>query len=98
MASEGATGLQLRSLVKNSCELEISLVEIPTPNPTDDEVVDWFNSHGTPKTSEEIQAWSAGVEGYRPYDDPENIDDIEYACPDCEPPESCPYATGEAYE
>jgi NADPH:quinone reductase-like Zn-dependent oxidoreductase len=39
MASEGATGLQLRSLVKNSGELEISLVEIPTPNPTDDEVV-----------------------------------------------------------
>jgi len=39
MASEGATGLQLRSLVKNSGELEISLVEIPTPEPTDDEVV-----------------------------------------------------------
>jgi NADPH:quinone reductase-like Zn-dependent oxidoreductase len=39
MASEGATGLQLRSLVKNGGELEISLVEIPTPNPTDDEVV-----------------------------------------------------------
>jgi NADPH:quinone reductase-like Zn-dependent oxidoreductase len=39
MASEGATGLQLRSLIKNSGELEISLVEIPTPNPTDDEVV-----------------------------------------------------------
>jgi hypothetical protein len=38
---------------------------------TDDEVVTWFNSHGTPKTAEEIQAWSAGVEGYRPYDDPE---------------------------
>jgi hypothetical protein len=41
---------------------------------TDDEVVTWFNSHGTPKTSEEIQAWSAGVEGYRPYDDPEKKD------------------------
>ena len=38
---------------------------------TDVEVVTWFNSHGTPKTSEEIQAWSTGVEGYRPYDDPE---------------------------
>jgi Domain of unknown function (DUF5069) len=41
---------------------------------TDDEVVTWFNSHGTPKTSEEIQAWSAGVEGYRPSDDPEKKD------------------------
>jgi hypothetical protein len=41
---------------------------------TDDEIVNWFNHHGTPKTSEEIQAWSAGVEGYRPYDDPEKKD------------------------
>jgi Domain of unknown function (DUF5069) len=38
---------------------------------TDDEVVTWFSTHGTPKTSEEIQAWSTRVEGYRPYDDPE---------------------------
>jgi hypothetical protein len=41
---------------------------------TDVEVVTWFNSHGTPKTSEKIQAWSMGVEGYRPYDDPEKKD------------------------
>jgi hypothetical protein len=33
---------------------------------TDDEVVTWFSTHGTPKTSEEIQAWSMLVEGYRP--------------------------------
>ncbi|HZR86443.1 MAG TPA: zinc-binding dehydrogenase [Bradyrhizobium sp.] len=39
MALEGASGLQLRSLIKNSGELEISLVEIPTPEPADDEVV-----------------------------------------------------------
>ena len=39
MALEGATGLQLRSLIKTSGELEISLVEIPTPEPSDDEVV-----------------------------------------------------------
>lgn len=47
---------------------------------TDDEVVTWFNSHGTPKTSEEIQAWSAGVEGYRPYDDPEKKDWFAEEC------------------
>src|SRR6478672_2473910 len=41
---------------------------------TDDEVVTWFNSHGTPKTPEEIKAWSTAVEGYRPYDDPEKKD------------------------
>ena len=39
MAVEGASGLQLRSLIKNSGELEISLVEIKTPEPADEEVV-----------------------------------------------------------
>jgi len=38
---------------------------------TDEQVVTWFNSHGTSKTSEEIQQWSKGVEAYRPYDNPE---------------------------
>lgn len=37
--SDGKTGLQLRSLIKTSGELEISLVEVPTPEPADDEVV-----------------------------------------------------------
>jgi NADPH:quinone reductase-like Zn-dependent oxidoreductase len=39
MATEGATGLQLRSLIKGSGELEISLQNVPTPEPADDEVV-----------------------------------------------------------
>ena len=38
---------------------------------TDDEVAAWFNRHGTPKTSEEIEGWSTGVEGIHPYDNPE---------------------------
>jgi len=33
------TGLQLRSLIKNSGELEISLASVPTPEPGPDEVV-----------------------------------------------------------
>ncbi|MFK4507349.1 zinc-binding dehydrogenase [Bradyrhizobium daqingense] len=37
--SDGKTGLQLRSLLKKSGELELSLVEVPTPEPADDEVV-----------------------------------------------------------
>ena len=37
--SDGKTGLQLRSLIKKSGELEISLVNVPTPEPGDDEVV-----------------------------------------------------------
>jgi hypothetical protein len=41
---------------------------------TDEQVLAWFNSHGTTKTSDEIKTWSAGVEGYRPYDNPEKKD------------------------
>ncbi|WP_027529776.1 zinc-binding dehydrogenase [Bradyrhizobium sp. WSM3983] len=37
--SDGKTGLQLRSLIKTGGELEISLVDVPTPEPADDEVV-----------------------------------------------------------
>ncbi len=39
MTSEAKTGLQLRSLVKSSGELEISLVDVTTPDPGPDEVV-----------------------------------------------------------
>jgi hypothetical protein len=38
---------------------------------SDDEITAWFNSHGLRKTSEEIQAWSTGVEGFRPYENPD---------------------------
>jgi NADPH:quinone reductase-like Zn-dependent oxidoreductase len=37
--SDGKTGLQLRSLIKKSGELEISLLDIATPEPGPDEVV-----------------------------------------------------------
>jgi NADPH:quinone reductase-like Zn-dependent oxidoreductase len=37
--SAETTGLQLRSLIKKSGELEISLVSVPTPEPSADEVV-----------------------------------------------------------
>ena len=39
MGADGKTGLQLRSLIKKSGELEISLMEVPTPEPSADEVV-----------------------------------------------------------
>src|SRR5258707_8768236 len=39
MSSDSKTGLQLRSLIKNSGELEISLASMPTPEPGPDEVV-----------------------------------------------------------
>src|SRR5258708_23448392 len=37
--SDGKTGLQLRSLLKKSGELELSLAKVPTPEPAEDEVV-----------------------------------------------------------
>jgi hypothetical protein len=41
---------------------------------SDEQVVAWFNSHGTPKTTHEIAAWSDGIEATRPYDNPEKKD------------------------
>src|ERR1700742_1044878 len=39
MGADGKTGLQLRSLIKKNGELEISLLQVPTPEPSADEVV-----------------------------------------------------------
>jgi hypothetical protein len=41
---------------------------------TDEQIVSWLNSNGTPKTAEEIKQWSAGVDGYKPYENPEKKD------------------------
>jgi hypothetical protein len=41
---------------------------------TDEQVLAWFNTHGTPKTAEEIKGWSAGVEAYSLYENPEKRD------------------------
>ena len=35
---------------------------------SDDEILAWFNQHGSPKTESEIKAWAAGTEAGRPYD------------------------------
>jgi NADPH:quinone reductase-like Zn-dependent oxidoreductase len=39
VASENKTGLELRSLIKNSGELELSLTSVPIPEPANDEVL-----------------------------------------------------------
>jgi len=39
MGFESKTGLQLRSLIKKSGELELSLMKVPIPEPAADEVV-----------------------------------------------------------
>lgn len=39
MTQPNATGLQIRSLVKKSGVLELSLMSVPTPEPAADEIV-----------------------------------------------------------
>src|ERR1700728_2409648 len=39
MTSNTGSGLQLRSLVKDSGELELSLARVPIPTPDDDEIL-----------------------------------------------------------
>jgi hypothetical protein len=38
---------------------------------TDEEVVAWLSANGTPKTAEEIKAWSDASEAYSAYHNPE---------------------------
>ncbi len=47
---------------------------------SDDEILKWFNSHGTPKTDAEIKAWSAGVEALTFHDNPEKREWFDGEC------------------
>ena len=38
---------------------------------SDQEIFEWFNTHGTPRTDAEIKAWSAKVEASSSYKDPQ---------------------------
>lgn len=54
---KGVTGDEIRKL----------LVE----GKSDQEIVTWLNSKGTPKTAEEVKEWSSAFESHSPYTDPE---------------------------
>ena len=41
---------------------------------SDGDMVVWMNSHGQPKTPEEIKEWSDGMEATNPYSNPERRD------------------------
>jgi hypothetical protein len=41
---------------------------------SDEEIAAWLDANGTPKTPEEVKAWSETVEAYRPHDNPEKRD------------------------
>ncbi len=40
----------------------------------------WLDTHGVPKTPEEVEQWSDSVEAARPYDDPEKRDWFAEQC------------------
>ena len=48
----------------------------------DKALVQWLNSHGIPKTEEEIKAWSDGMEATKPYENPERK---EWFAEQCKP-------------
>jgi hypothetical protein len=47
---------------------------------TDEQLVDWLNSHGTQKTADEIKEWGAAVEAYLPSEYPESKEWFAEAC------------------
>jgi hypothetical protein len=46
----------------------------------DDALAEWLNANGTPKTAEEIKAWSDGMAGTMPYENPERRDWFAEQC------------------
>jgi Domain of unknown function (DUF5069) len=41
---------------------------------SDEEIASWLDSHGAKKSAAEIKTWADGVEGYKPFEDPEKKD------------------------
>jgi len=47
---------------------------------SDEELLDWFNTHGTPKTPDEIKAWSDHLERFSYYDAPGKTEWFSQEC------------------
>lgn len=45
--------------------------ELLVAGKSDEEIAEWLNASGTPKTNEEVTEWAASVENFHPYQDPE---------------------------
>ncbi len=54
---KGVTGDEVKKLIQSGA--------------SDEEVVTWLNSHGTPKTAEEVNQFSNNLEAAMPYQNPE---------------------------
>ncbi len=57
---------------------------------SDETVAAWLDSHGDPKTEEEKNAWSDGIEAARPYDNPDKKEWFIGVCAEagCDPASS----------
>jgi hypothetical protein len=51
-----------------------------TEGNSDDEIVQWLDAHGVPKSAEEVTEWSTGFESSTPYTNPEKK---EWFCGEC---------------
>jgi hypothetical protein len=49
---------------------------------SDQDVIAWIDSHGATKSADEIKAWNEGMEGYKPYEDPEKKEWFAGVCSD----------------
>lgn len=47
---------------------------------SDEQIAAWLDTHGAPKTSAEVKAWSDSVEAQRPYENPEHKDWFASEC------------------
>ena len=47
---------------------------------SDEEVLAWFNQHGTAKTPAEVKAWSDGVDAYYPHENPDQREWFDGEC------------------
>lgn len=47
---------------------------------SDDEIVEWLNTHGVKKSDDEIKAWGDGMEAYMPYNNPEKKEWFTEVC------------------
>ncbi|MES2658664.1 MAG: DUF5069 domain-containing protein [Verrucomicrobiota bacterium] len=54
---------------------------------SNEEIADWLDENGEPKSEDEKKAWSDGVEAARPYDNPEKKDWFIGVCAEagCDP-------------
>lgn len=41
---------------------------------SNEQIAQWLDENGTPKTHEEVEAWADQIEAYKPFDDPEKRD------------------------